>query len=179
MGRSRHSLPFAEQISGAGSPAPLFSLSIPPLPLLFSGICVQTPGLSGEARSPLPLKHCSTVTISGHSGVGWGSMQRAETESALFGCVWGVSQENLGCLRTRLLISSQAKDSNSQVLTGRRGRQGDSVLQKRCPGLGGQSFLKESKKCCLWPTSNSLLPSSTLPPQPLSLPPALSRPLGP
>lgn len=140
MGRSRHSLPFAEQISGAGSPAPLFSLSIPPLPLLFSGICVQTPGLSGEARSPLPLKHCSTVTISGHSGVGWGSMQRAETESALFVCVWGVSQENLGCLRTRLLISSQAKDSNSQVLTGRRGRQGDSVLQKRCPGLGGSKF---------------------------------------
>lgn len=65
-------------------------------------------------------------------------MQQAETESALCVCVGGGSQENLGCLRTRQLISSQAKDSNSQALTGRRGRQGGSVLQKRCPGWGSK-----------------------------------------
>lgn len=95
---------------------------------------MQTPGLRGEARSPLPLKHCSTVTISGHSGV-WcgGGLCSKQRLNLLCVHVGRGSQENLGCLKT-----SQAKDSNSQALTGRRGRQGDSVLRKRCPGWGSK-----------------------------------------
>lgn len=167
---------------GAGSHALLLYLNIPPQPPPLLWRLHSDPwthrGEAGSSPTPIQQKHRPTVTVAGGSR---GPVQVAETESAPR--VWrrrGGRRKSLSCLGARLasLWPNQGL-CNFQALR-QAGEESKEILSCKRDALAmGQSFLKESKKCCLWPVSSTRLPSPILPLQTPSLPPALSKPLGP